>query len=51
MRQLAERIRKARAARIEALSRADREAASSLLSEEARLLTEYAQAETDWLQP
>jgi ATP-dependent Clp protease ATP-binding subunit ClpA len=51
MRQLAERIHKARAARIEALSRADREAASSLLSEEARLLTEYAQAETDWLQP
>jgi ATP-dependent Clp protease ATP-binding subunit ClpA len=51
MRRLAERMHHVRAARIEALSRADREAASSLLSEEARLLAEYAQAETDWLQP
>jgi ATP-dependent Clp protease ATP-binding subunit ClpA len=50
MRRLAERIHQVRATRMEAVSRADHEAAAALLSEETRLLGEHGRAEHDWFQ-
>jgi ATP-dependent Clp protease ATP-binding subunit ClpA len=50
MTRLAERAHQVRASAMEAAARRDHEAAARLLSEEARLLEEYGQAERDWLQ-